>query len=64
MSKRKNEQDHDVKYWGRVPYRWNLKRAFSDVWNEKDSRVFPPKQFGIGWGLNFHALLKKLKSIK
>lgn len=58
----KNEQDKDVKYWMGLPYRWNSKKMFQDLWNEKEPRVFPPKQFGVGWGINFHALVKKLKA--
>lgn len=58
---KKYESDHDVKYWWIFPYRWNTKKIFSGLWNEKEPRVFPPKQFGIGWSLNFHALVKKIK---
>jgi hypothetical protein len=61
MTTKPKEQDHDVKHWWVFPYRWNWKSAFSDVWNEKEKRIFPPKQFGVGWGLNFHALMKKIK---
>ncbi len=61
MAKKKNEQDHDVKYWWVVPYRWNREKIFADVWNDKEPRIFPPKQFGIGWSINFCALAKKIK---
>ena len=57
------EQDRDVKHWWIFPYRWNRKKVFSDLWNEKEPRIFPPKQFGIGWGLNFHAVWNRLKRI-
>ena len=60
MTKKREEQDHDVKYWFGMPYRWKWKNLFLDLWNEREARVFPPKQFGVGWGLNFHALMKKI----
>jgi uncharacterized membrane protein len=56
----KTDRDADVRKWCGVPYRWNWRKAFADVWNPAEPRVFPPKQFGIGWGLNFHALLERL----
>jgi hypothetical protein len=42
------EQDCDVKYFYKVPYRWNFSKIFSSVWNPKEVRILPPKQFGIG----------------
>ncbi len=35
------------------------KKIFSAMWNEDDERLFPPKVFGIGWTVNFHAVLRK-----
>lgn len=58
------EQDHDVRYWKRIPYRWKLSRALRDVWNPEEKRLFPPKQFGVGWGLNFYVLWKAYRRIK
>jgi len=43
-----------------LPMHWELKNAFKGLWNKNDDRVFPPKYFGIGWIVNFHALAKKL----
>ena len=54
------ERDHDVRTFGGIPYRWNWRKVFADVWNPNEPRVFPPKQFGVGWGVNFHALLQWL----
>lgn len=62
MAKKKFEQDHDVKRWWIFPYRWNLRSIFKDVWNPNEPRILPPKQFGVGWGINFCAIMKKLKS--
>ncbi len=47
-----------------LPMQWDLKNAHKDLWNPKEKRVFPPKKFGIGWGINVHAVLKKVKLIK
>jgi hypothetical protein len=47
-----------------MPMQWDYKNAFKDLWNARENRIFPPKRFGIGWSLNFHALLKKAKLIK
>jgi len=44
-----------------IPYRWNARKAFANLWKKDDDGVFPPENFGWGWDLNFHALLKKLK---
>ena len=38
--------------------RWDSKNAFKGLWDKSDDRIFLPKYFGIGWTLNFHALLK------
>ncbi len=38
-----------------------VRKAFANLWNKDDDRVFPPKNFGWGWDLNFHALLKRIK---
>jgi len=46
------------------PVQWNSQRQFRNLWNPKDSFVFRPESFGIGWGINFHALLRKLKVLK
>ncbi len=46
------------------PVQWDYKNFYKDIWNPNEPRVFPPKRFGIGWGLNFHALLTKARVIK
>lgn len=42
---------------------WDFKNVFRPNWNKKDSRLFPPQAFGIGWTINFHELFKRLKFI-
>ena len=56
-----SERDAGVEYlWG-MPMRWDTEQAFKNFWNKEDDRILPPKYFGIGWDLNFHALAKKMK---
>lgn len=43
-----------------MPMQWNAKMIFKTVWNKEDDRLFPPKAFGIGWTINFHAVGRKV----
>jgi hypothetical protein len=46
-----------------VPYDWrrpSLERMRRSVWNPDDDRLFPPRSFGWGYGLNLHALGRRL----
>jgi len=63
MSEQPKNQKAQKKFLG-MPMQWDFKNAHKDIWNSEDGRVFPPKRFGIGWGLNVHALLKKTGLIK
>jgi len=47
-----------------MPMNWNTKQPLRNLWNPKNKSIFPPKSFGIGWTINFHALLKKLGLVK
>ena len=47
-----------------MPMNWDIEKIFTPLWNKKDDAIFPPKQFGIGWSINFHAVLKKAGLIK
>ena len=49
-----------IPYDFRVPTLSRLQEAY---WNTEDSRIFTPKAVGIGWGINFYALLEKLRII-
>jgi hypothetical protein len=46
-----------------MPYNWkrpthlDLRRG---VWDHDDDRIFPPKSFGWGYGLNLAALRRRL----
>jgi hypothetical protein len=45
-------------------WEWDSKKAFQAMWNADDDRLFPPKTFGIGWTINFHALLRQAGVVK
>jgi|JI6StandDraft_1071083.scaffolds.fasta_scaffold112930_3 hypothetical protein len=47
-----------------MPVRWERKKMFKNLWNKEDDRIFLPKYFGVGWDLNFHALVKRTGLIK
>lgn len=44
-----------------IPYdwRWPTWKIIKDkMWNKNDRRIFTPKLFGWGWGINFYELLR------
>ena len=45
----------------RIPTIARLKESF---WNRYDSQIFTPTVFGLGWAINFHALLENLRVIE
>ena len=47
-----------------MPMNWEITKMFSNMWNKNESRIFPPKSFGIGWELNFYALFRKIGLLK
>ncbi len=51
---------------GFIPYDFRLptiERFRESYWNADSSRIFTPEVWGIGWGINFHALLEKMRLI-
>ena len=47
-----------------MPYDFRLptlERFKTAYWNPESSNIFAPEVFGIGWAINFHALLEKLR---
>ena len=50
-----------VPYDFRLPTIERLKEAY---WNPYDSRIFTPEAFGVGWAINFYALLERLSLIR
>lgn len=47
-----------------LPMNWEHKKTLKTMWNAESDDLFPPKAFGIGWTVNFHAVFKKLGMIR
>ena len=65
------EKPKEERHWhgkvGLIPYDFRLptmERLKQSYWNPNDSRIVTPEVFGIGWGINFYALLDKLRVIE
>jgi hypothetical protein len=39
-------------------------RVKSELWNPDDRRLFPPKSFGWGLGLNFYELFRRIGLVR
>jgi len=53
--------------FGGVPYDWRrptLARAAARWWNPRDRRLFPPKSFGWGYGLNLYWLFHPARYVR
>ena len=46
-----------IPYDFRMPTLEKFKEAY---WNPYESRIFSPEVFGVGWAINFYALLERL----
>jgi hypothetical protein len=64
------EKPKEERQWhgkvGFIPYDFRLPtidRFKDSYWNPDDSRIFTHDVFGIGWAINFYALLEKLRLI-
>jgi len=64
------EKAEDERAWhgkvGFVPYDFRLptmERLRAAYWNPEGSRIFTPEVFGVGWAINFFALLEKMRII-
>lgn len=62
------EKPREERRWhgklGFIPYDFRLptiERFRESYWNRESSQVFTPEVWGIGWAINFHALLEKLR---
>jgi hypothetical protein len=52
--------------FGVVPYdlrRPTLARIKANLWNPDDRRLFPGRTFGVGWSINFHEALARLRAL-
>lgn len=64
------EKPKEERHWhgklGFIPYDFRLptvERFKDSYWNRDSSRIFTSEAFGIGWAINFYALLEKLRLI-
>ena len=57
------KQESQKKFLGML-MSWDRKNMFKKLWNAESDELFPPKSFGIGWTVNFHALLRAAGVIK
>ena len=64
------EKPKEERHWhgkvGFIPYDFRLptiERFKESYWNADSGRIFTPEVWGIGWAINFHALLEKMRLI-
>ena len=64
------EKPKEERQWhgkvGLIPYDFRLptiERFKESYWNPDDSRIFTSEVFGVGWAINFYALMEKLRII-
>ena len=62
------EKPKEERHWhgkiGFIPYDFRLptiERLKESYWNPDSNRIFTPEVFGMGWGINFYALLEKMR---
>ncbi len=67
LEKPKEERKWHGTVAGFVPYDFRLpatERFKEAYWNPYESRIFSPEVFGIGWAINFYALLERLSILR
>jgi len=64
------EKPEEERKWhgkvGFIPYDFRLptlERLLNACWNPHNHRIFTDRAFGIGWTINFHALLENVRII-
>jgi len=64
------EKPREERHWhgklGFIPYDFRLptlERFKEAYWNPENTDIFTPEAWGIGWAINFHALLEKLRLV-
>lgn len=66
LEKPREERKWHGKVTGIIPYDFRLPtiEKFKEAyWNPYESRIFTPEVFGIGWAINFYALLERVRLI-
>lgn len=67
LEKPAEERKWHGKVAGFIPYDFRLptlERVRETYWNPYERRVFTPEVFGVGWAINFYALLENLGVIE
>jgi len=67
LEKPEEERKWHGKIAGLFPYDFRIptiERLRESYWNPYESRVFTPPVFGLGWAVNFCALLENLRIIE
>jgi len=67
LEKPKEKRQWHGKVAGFIPYDLRLpalERIRETYWNLYDSRIVVPEAFGIGWAINFYALLERMRLIE
>lgn len=44
-----------------IPFNWDWANWSRSLWNPKSQQVIVSKRVGLGWTINFHAVLKRLR---
>ena len=64
------EKPREERTWhgkiGLIPYDFRLptvQRVKNSFWNEDTDRIFTPQPLGVGWALNFHSILHRLRIV-
>ncbi len=64
LEKPKKERKWHGTVAGFIPYEFRmptLERIREAYWNPYETRIFTPEVFGVGWAINFYALLEMLR---
>ena len=67
LEKPREERKWHGKIAGFIPYDFRLptmERLEEAYWNPYERRILTPRVFGIGWAINFYALLENLGLIR
>jgi uncharacterized membrane protein len=59
-----NKDQKTQKMSAGMPVNWDWKNWYKGILNSEDDKLFPPKRVGVGWTINFHALLKRTRILK
>ena len=63
LEKPKEEREWQGKIAGFIPYDFRIptiERFKESYWNPYERRILTPEVFGVGWAINFHALLENV----